>query len=66
MSKQADFLIYCVEMYKDAKGLNGKQVAQLFSKYQIWDYIYKYFEALHTTGAEYIVDDIDQFIAVRR
>ena len=66
MSKQADFLIYCVEMYKDAKGLNGKQVAQLFSKYQIWDYIYKYSEALHTTGAEYIVDDIDQFIAVRR
>lgn len=66
MSDRGDFLIYCVEMYKDAKKLNGKQVAELFSSYDIWDYIYSCFEALHTTGAEYIVDDIDEFIKIRQ
>ncbi len=66
MSVRGDFLIYCVEMYKDAKKLNGKQVAELFTRYGIWDYIYSCFEALHTTGVNYIVDDIDQFIKVRQ
>ncbi len=66
MSDRGDFLIYCVEMYKDAKKLNGKQVAELFTRYGIWDYIYSCFEALHTTGVNYIVDDIDQFIKVRQ
>ncbi len=66
MSDRGDFLIYCVEMYKDAKKMNGKQVAELFSSYDIWDYIYSCFEALHTTGAEYIVDDIDEFIKIRQ
>ena len=66
MSDRGDFLIYCVERYKDAKKMNGKQVVELFSRYDIWDYIYSCFEALHTTGANYIVDDIDEFIKVRQ
>ena len=65
MSKQGDFLIYCTEQYKTAKNLTGRQVAELFSRYGVWDYIYSCFEALHTTGANYIVEDIDLFIAAR-
>ena len=62
MSRQGDFMIYCTEQYKSAKKLTGKQVSELFSRYQIWDYIYSCFEALHTTGVNYIVDDIDKMI----
>lgn len=62
MSKQGDFMIYCTEQYKLAKKLTGKQVAELFSRYQVWDYIYSCFEALHTTGVNYIVEDIDAYI----
>ena len=65
MSKQGDFLIYCTEQNKTAKNLTGRQVAELFSRYSVWDYIYSCFEALHTTGANYIVEDIDLFIAAR-
>ncbi len=65
MSKQGDFLIYCTEQYKTAKNLTGRQVAELFSRYSVWDYIYSCFEALHTTGANYIVEDIDLFISAR-
>lgn len=66
MSKEGTFLIYCTEQYKSAKGLNGKQVSELFTKFNVWDYIYSCFEALHTTGDKYIVEDIDLYIAARQ
>ena len=53
MTRQGVFLIYCVETYKNAKHLTGKQVAELFTRYRVWDYVYSCFEALHTTGANY-------------
>lgn len=66
MSSQGDFLIYCVEIYKNAKHLTGRQVAELFTRYCVWDYVYSCFEALHTTGPNYIVEDIDLYIEARK
>lgn len=66
MSKETTFLIYCIEIYKNAKNLSGKQVIALFQKYQVLEYVISYFEALHTTSERYIVDDIDLFIAARQ
>lgn len=66
MSRQGDFLIYCTEQYKSAKKLTGKQVSDLFTRYLVWEYIYSCFEALHTTGANYIVEDIELYIEARR
>ena len=66
MSREGDFLVYCIERYKSAKGLTGIQVSELFSKYRVWDYIYSCFEALHTTGESYIIEDIDLFIKERQ
>lgn len=66
MSREGDFLIYCTEQYKTAKKLKGREVAELFTKYDVWDYIYSCFEALHTTGDKYIVEDIDLYIGQTR
>lgn len=66
MTRQGEFLVYCVEIYKNAKQLTGKQVADLFSRYDVWNYVYDCFEALHTTGENYIIADIDDFIQVRK
>lgn len=66
MSKEGTFVIYCVEQYKAAKNLTGKETADLFTRYRVWDYLYSCYEALHTTGANYIVQDIDAFIEVRK
>lgn len=66
MSKQGDFMIFCTEQYKAAKQLTGKQVSELFTRYQVWDYIYSCFEALHTTGTNYIIEDIDSYISARQ
>ena len=62
MSKESNFLIYCMERYRYLKGLSGADVAKVFDKYNIYEYIIKYFEALHTMGENYIVQDIDDYI----
>ena len=66
MSKEGNFLIYCMEQYKVAKSMNGKQVADEFSNYGVFEYIISCFEALHTTGENYIIEDINQYIAARK
>lgn len=66
MSREGKFLIYCIELYKTEKKLSGKEVSSLFSSYGVWEYIYDCFEALHTTGEQYIINDIDQYISTRQ
>jgi len=66
MSKEGNFLIFCIEQYKVAKNLTGKQVMDLFSRYKVMEYIVSCFEALHTTGTNYIVEDIDLYIEARQ
>ena len=66
MSAEGKFLIYCLEIYKTAKKMNGKQIIELFKRYRVTDFIMSCFEALHTTGAEYIIEDIDLFIEERK
>ncbi len=55
MSAQGKFIIFCAEQYKAAKHLTGKQLSELFGKYHVWEYLYSCFEALHTTGTNYIM-----------
>ena len=66
MSREGKFLVYCVELYKNAKKLTGRQIAALFDQYGVWEYIYSCFEALHTTGENYIIEDIELYIAARQ
>ena len=65
MDDRTDFVVYCIEEYKSAKKMNGKKVIDLFNRYHVIDYIRNYYEALHTTGRQYIVDDIDMYIKSR-
>ncbi len=66
MSKQGEFLVYCLEMYKAAKNMTGRQTVELFKRYGVTDYVTSCYEALHTTGAKYIVEDIDLFVEARQ
>lgn len=60
--EEAQFMIYCIEEYKKAKDMTGKNTIELFNKYGVLDYIIVRYGALHTTGGNYIVEDIDLFI----
>ena len=62
MSREGKFLVYCLEIYRAVKKLTGKQVVELFKRYEVFDYVIGCYDALHTTGGNYIIEDIDLFI----
>jgi hypothetical protein len=62
MSDNVDFIAYCLEEYKTANSMSGKEVIALFKKYNIIDYIVSCYGALHTMGGLAIVDDIQSLI----
>ncbi|MDR0312296.1 MAG: DUF3791 domain-containing protein [Treponema sp.] len=66
MDNATKFLVYCIEIYKTAYKLSGRQVMDLFCQYEISDYIVDCYGALHTTGPEYIINDIAGLIEERR
>lgn len=66
MSKEMTFLVFCIEEYRNEKNMTGKQVMELFTKYSVCEYIKSFYEALHTTGVKYIVNDIDLYINARK
>jgi len=58
--KELDFAVFCVESVAEHLGINGAEVyAKLAHKSDLLDgYIVKHYDALHTQGKEYIVEDI--------
>lgn len=66
MDDKTNFIVYCIEEYKQARGMNGKEVIELFNRYGVIGYIRDCYEALHTTGKQYIVNDINTYINTRQ
>jgi hypothetical protein len=62
MTDNTDFIAYCIEEYKSAKGLTGKKVIELFKEHDVIDYIVSCYGALHTMGGLAITEDIDSLI----
>jgi len=63
MSKELKFMAFCIEVYKSIKKISGAEAYALFEKYNVLNYVKECYGALHTTGSQYIVDNIDGFIA---
>ena len=60
-----DFLIYVIEEYKFLENKSAKDTMELFSKYSVFDYIIKHYNALHTMGGRAITDDIIDFMHIK-
>lgn len=65
MSKEMAFTIFCIENYKAHRKLNGKQVLKLFEDYGVFEYIREFYDVLHSTGNNYINNDIDKYLKAR-
>lgn len=65
MSRETKFTVFCMENYKVHKALTGRQVSELFEKYGVYDYIREFYDVLHTTGYQYINNDIDIYLNAR-
>lgn len=60
------FVAFCIEEYGAIKGMTGEQVLDLFSQYGVTDYLSKCFESLHTQGRQWLMEEIDEFIDIRK
>ena len=60
------FVAFCIEEYGAAKGMTGKQVLDLFSKYGLVDYFSECYDVLHTQGRQWLIEEIDEYIEIRK
>ena len=65
MSEETTFTIFCLESYKEHRGLTGKETFDLFTQYGVFDYLREFYDVLHTTGYQYINADIDAYLEAR-
>lgn len=61
----AYFISFCIEQYKEAKGLSGSEAMSSLSEYGVLEYLAEHWEILHTQGRQWIIEDIDEFIKAR-
>jgi hypothetical protein len=60
------FVSFCVEQYKNAKHLTGSQAFEELNQYGVLDYLVENYEILHTQSYQWILEDIDEFINIRK
>lgn len=65
MSKEASFTVFCIESYKAHRNLTGKEVLRIFTAYDVFSYLREFYDVLHTTGHQYINNDIDIYLRSR-
>ena len=47
------------------KGLSGSEALELFDKNGVTEYLAKHYDVLHTQGASWLMQDIDEYIKKR-
>ena len=52
-----------MEIYKRAEKLTGVEVLDLFSRYNLFDYVLEFYEILHIHGVRYILQDINNYVS---
>jgi len=59
LSEESRYFLYLIEQYALHKGVNGKQVLDLFEKQNLVEYIYGMYYTYHTERVENAIEDID-------
>lgn len=59
------FISFCIEQYKMHKGLLGSDTMKLFDNTGVTNYLIEHFDVLHTQGAQWLIQDIDEYITNR-
>ena len=62
----AYFVSFCIEQYKNAKHLTGVEAMRLLDEHKVLDYLSEHYEILHTQSRQWILEDIDEFIKLRK
>ncbi len=60
------FVAFCIEEYGAANGMASDKVLELFLRYGVIDYLSEFFDTLHTQGRQWLIEEITEFIDIRR
>lgn len=64
--KVNEFIIFCLEQYKEEHNIEGEEAYGIFERYKIFDYLENVYEGLHTQGGPYILNEIEETIKARK
>lgn len=62
MTKEGNYIIFAIEQYKRAMNMQGKDVVNLFIKYNVFEHIRKSYFLYHIEREQNMIDDINLFI----
>lgn len=62
LSKEADFFIYLIERYAEAKQTTARDVLEQWDSLNLTDFIFEMYEIYHVERLENAFDDIDELI----
>lgn len=57
-----NFILYCLESYRSKTNKSGKEALIDFENYEVFNFLEKSFEVLHTQSMDYIIDDIISYM----
>lgn len=60
------FLAFCIEQYKQAKGLSGEQAMRTLSRHGVLDYLCAHYDVLHTQGHRWLIEEMDERVAAAK
>ena len=60
------FISFCIEQYKQRHHMSGEQAMQELDQYGVLEYLEECYAPLHTQSAQWIMEDIDEFIEKRK
>ena len=66
IQNRAYFLSFCIEQYKNKKGITGLEAMRLLDKYGVLEYLNSHYDILHTQSRQWLLEDIDEFISFRK
>lgn len=63
--KKANFVLFCIEMYADAKGMTGEEVFDYFKEHGVIQYLIDCYHPLNTQGSRWLIEDVDEYVSYR-
>jgi hypothetical protein len=63
--RKAEFLSFCIEIYKMKLGVSGAKVAEYFEDMGLLDFLLENYDLLHTIGKEQLIGEMERFLRNR-
>lgn len=66
LTKNQQFQLFCLENYKIANNKKGNEALADFKRYDVFGFLKSGYEVLHTQSKNYIISEINTYIANKK